>query len=77
MRRRRRSLQAFLALTGLAFLNAHPSVITGLGFGAVLAVLLGVAALGLALAMSATGKRRFTIIGAGIVALLFPSHSSR
>lgn len=67
----------FLALTAMAFLNAHPSMITGLGFGAVLAVLLGVAALGLALAMSATGKRRVSIIGAGVIALLFPSHSSR
>jgi len=66
-----------LALASLAFLNAHSSVLSGLGFGAVLAVLLGVAALGLAVAMSATGRRKSTILGAGIIARLFPSDSSQ
>jgi len=68
---------AGLAFAGLAFLNAHSSVLTGLEFGAVLAVLLGIAALGFAVAMAATGKRRFAILGVGITEPLSPSDSTR
>ncbi len=63
-------------LADLVFPNAHSSAFSGLGFGAVVSVLLGVAALGAALAMSTSGKRKLTAVGLGIVARLLPSHSS-
>jgi plastocyanin len=68
---------ASLALAGLVFLNAHSSLFSGLGFGAVLTVLFGVALLGLALAMFTSAKRRSTALGAGIITRVLASDSSQ
>lgn len=65
-----------LALAGLVFFSSHSSVLSGLGFGAVLAVLLGAASLGLVLAMSATGKRMPAPLRGKITARLLPSDSA-
>jgi plastocyanin len=64
-------------LADLVFPSTHSSAFSGLGFGAVVSVLLGLAALGAALAMSTTGKRNLTVVGAGIVGRLLRSDSSQ
>jgi plastocyanin len=58
-----------LTLAGLASLNAH-SPVYELGFGAVLAVLLGVTLMALAVATSMTWKRRLAGFGQGTIVRL-------
>jgi plastocyanin len=53
-----------LGFGDLAFPDAHSSPFSGLGLGAAVSVLLGLAALGAALAVSTTGKRDLTAVGA-------------
>jgi plastocyanin len=62
-----------LGFGDLVFPDAHLSPSSGLGLGAAISVLLGLAALGAALAVSTTGKRKLTAVGAERLSRPLPS----
>jgi plastocyanin len=66
-----------LGFGDLVFPGAHSSPFSGLGLGAAISVLLGLAALGAALAVSTTGKRELTAVGAERLSRPLPSGASR
>jgi plastocyanin len=65
-----------LGFGDLVFPDAHSSPFSGLGLGAAVTVLLGLAALGAALAVSTTGKRELTAVGAERLSRPLPSGAS-
>jgi plastocyanin len=65
-----------VGLGDLVFPDLHYSPSSGLGLGAAISVLLGLAALGAALAVSTTGKRELTAVGAERLSRPLPSGAS-
>jgi plastocyanin len=65
-----------LGFGNLVFPDAHSSPFSGLGLGAAVSVFLGLAALGAALAVSTTGKRELTAVGAARLSRPLPSGAS-